>query len=498
MCGLKRGFHKGAILLSLFLGAFGIPVPSCAEAPTPEQLVREAKYVEAIRLLDEAWRAAGRLSPAEMQLYLDAYYQYGKQLLEKEDLNNARACFLRVVQLDPRHADGNFQLGIVEKRTKDYEKALHHLRSAISLGSQHSPEANVAIIGLGKECLSAAEQAIAEGRSQDARWYLTFVSSNFTGEERNKALELASYKLIPLERAAGEYARAVRLVNTRARPEAVKILRGIPEAYPGTFFAKKANELLEQLGEMIIVVRTSTGLQLPPAWRRKETTYFDAYYEKEIFFNRIVPRAEALVPQIFASLGYAKPNWKKRCKIYLFSSQSDWRKFLDANRGAHLHWMEAFSISKAMEIYLYESGDTSYMLEHILPHELTHVVHFSVVGDVSHTPYWFQEGLAQCHEKDKRKEARRTLRSLRRTNVYIPLEELVSMQGYPADAAKIGMFYLESLALMDLLLEEFGPTGVGKMAFAYKERAVPFDEVVITVLGTTMADFEKLWKRYVE
>jgi len=491
---------RRAVIISIFVVGTGF-CPRCLCETTAiggaDQLLGEGKYVEAIQFLDQKWRAAGALPPQELRLYLDAYYLYGKQLLEKGDLNNARACFLRVTSLEPRHADSHFQLGIVEKRARNYQKALAHLRSAISLGSQHSPEANLAIIEVGKECLSAAGQAIAEGRAQEARQCLNFVTSNFVGEERNKALELATYNLVPLEQAAAEYTRATRLLSTRAKPEAVGILRGIPRKYPGTFFANRANQLLEELGERIILVRTSTGLELPPAWRRKETAHFDVYYEKEIFFNRIVPHAEKVLPQIFASLGYDRPAWKKKCKIYLFSSSSDWQKFLEANRGRVLEWFNAFSIPRAMEVYLYESGDTSEMLRHTLPHELTHVVHYSVVGDFTHTPMWLQEGLAVCHEEGKTDEVRSTIRTLRRMQNYMPLKELISMPGYPAQPEKVAMFSLESAALVDMLLRNFGPKKVREVAVAYT-RPVTYEQVLRNVLGITMDDLEKLWKRYVE
>jgi tetratricopeptide (TPR) repeat protein len=497
MCVLNLRFRWVTIGLMILLSLLATSVLSHALASTPQQLAAEGKYVEAIQSLERKWRIAGRLSPTELQLYQDVYYEYAKQLLEKDDVSNAKACFLRIVSVNPRHADSHFQLGMIEKLSNGYQKAVQHLRTAISLHSKHSPEANLAIIEIGKDSLAAAEKAIEEGRAKDARAYLTFVSSSFTGEERNKSLELATYKLIPLERAASDYAQAIRLVNTRGRADAVKILRKIPENYPGTFYAVKANELLEQLGEMITVVRTSTGLELPPAWNRKETANFQVYYEKEIFFNRIVPDAERILPQIFASLGYAKPNWKKKCKIYLFSSQDDWRKFLEANQGGHLVWLEGFAIPQAMELYIYESKDTSNMLEHIVPHELTHIVHGSVVGSLDHTPRWFGEGLAQIHEKDERKNVRRKLRTLRRTPNFIPLRQLVSLQSYPPDRGRVYMFYLESLALMDLLLDNFGPVKVRDMALAYKKQTT-FEAVARNVLGITIDDLEKLWKRYVE
>jgi len=432
-----------------------------------------------------------------LKLYVDVYYLYGEEFLKKGDVKNAGACFLRVIGLDRRHANSHYQLGIIEKQAKNYQKALPYLRTAISLGSAHSPEANKAIIQIAKESLSAAEKAMSEGQVATARAYLNFVSSNFTGEDRNKALELATYKLNPLSRAAAEYARARRLLSARDKAVAVKVLRGIAGTYPDTFYARKANRVLEELGEEIIVVRTSTGLRLPPEWKRKETAHFEVYYEKEMFFNRIAPRAERILPQIFATFGYAKPNWKQKCKIYLFSNQSDWQKFLETNRGKVLEWFEAFAIEKAMEIYLYESKDTSKMVEHILPHELTHVVHHSVVGDLRHTPTWFQEGLAVLHEEGKRKQIRRVLRNLRRTSSYIPLAELVSSRGYPADSGKVYMFYLESAALLDVLLQKFGPLKIREMALAYKRRTTP-DAVLRNVFGMTMADLEKLWKKYVE
>ncbi len=494
---LRRSLLATAILLSLLIVATVTAPPCLSQDLTPERLLREGKYVEAIRSLDQRWRAAGKLSPGQLRLYLDAYYQHGKQLAKKGDSDNARACFLRIISLDPRHADSHFHFGIIEKRAKNYQKALQYLRSAISLRSQHSPEANTAIIEIANESLTAAAKAIAGGQVQTARSYLTFVTSNFAGEEKNKALELTTYGLIPLERAAAEYTKATRLLTARGKPQAVTILRGIPKDYSGTFFAQRANQLLQQLGEKIIAVRTSTGLELPPSWRRRQTVHFDVYYEKEIFFNRIVPQAEKVLPQVFASFGYAKPNWKKKCKIYLFSSLKDWRKFLEANKESLRGWYNAFGIPHAMEVYLYQEKDTSYMVKQTVPHELTHIVHFGIVGDFRYTPMWFIEGLAILHEEGERKELRRNVRSLRRTGNYISLKELVSLRGYPAETEKVGMFYLESAALTDLLLRNFGPKKVREMAIAYRQ-PVPLAAVLKNVLGITMDDLEKLWKRYVE
>ncbi len=497
ICELSQRFWGVAIVLSCFIVAVATILPCLAEAPTPAELVREGKYVKAVQVLDQAWRVLGKLSPEQFRVYVDAYYGYGKELLEKGDLQNARACFLRVIGLDARQADSYFQLGIVEKRAKNYANSLSHLRSAISLKSQHSLEANVAIVELAEECLTAAEKAIAEGQAESARSYLTFVTSNFTGQPRGKALELTTYRVIPLERAAAEYAKATWFLTGRGKAEAVKILREIPKEYPGTFYARKANELLEQLGEKVIVAWTATGLRLLPAWRRRETAHFDVYYEKEIFFNRVIPRTEEVLPQIFASFGYPKPNWKRKCKVFLFSNLSDWEKFLKSNKETLQGWFEAFSIPESMEVYLYESKDTSYMVEHTIPHELTHIVHASIVGDLRHTPMWFIEGLALLHEEGKRNEARRTLRTLRRGGTYIPLTELLSLQGYPPESEKVAMFYVESTGLMDVLLREFGPKKVREMALAYRE-PVALEVLLRNVLGITMDDLEKLWKRYVE
>lgn len=499
MTSIRPRLHqKIRAILPAFLSAvvFGL-APACAESGSAEDLAREGRYVEAIRLLDQTWRQNGSLSPQELSLYVSVYYQYGEQLLAKGDANNARACFLKVVGLNRKQADAHYRLGMIEKQAGNFRGALSYLRTAIALGSSHAPEANTAITEIAKQSLEGAQQAMDEGQVATARAYLDFVATNYVGEERNKALDLATYRLNPLSRAAAEYNRAAGLLSARDKTQAVKLLRGVAAAYPETFFARRANQVLEELGEKIIVVRTATGLQLPPAWRRKETPYFEVYYEKEIFFNRIAPAAEKILPQIFALFGYAQPTWNRKCKIYLFSNLSDWKEFLATNKGKVLEWYEAFTIEDAMEIYLYETRDTSNMVENILPHELTHVVHHTVVGDMSHTPLWFQEGLAQLHDEDQRKQSRRTIRTLRRTNTYIPLNELISLAGYPADAGKVSTFYLESLVLVDLLMEQFGGLKIRAMAEAFKQPN-PFESVLQRAFGITFADLEKVWKREVE
>jgi tetratricopeptide (TPR) repeat protein len=491
---ISRLLRTSALLSGLFL-ILAVSSSAQDQAASIEQLVRDGQYPDAIQLLNQKAASGVTLSTRELQLFVEAYYNYGKDLFEKNDLNNARTCFVRALGVNPNHADSQYYLGVIEKQAKNYPNALTHLRSAISLGSERSPEANEAVRQIAVECLSQAEAAIAQGQVNTARQYLTFVSSNFLGEERNRALELLTYELTPLAKAAAEHDRALRLLAARDKSAAVKILRQIPIAYPQTFFAQRANRILEQLGEKIIVARTSTGLQLPPAWKNRETQNFEVFYEKEIFFSKIVPHAEKLLPRIFATFGYNKAAWKTKCKIYLFSSPSDWQKFLEANKDKVYEWFEAFTIQSAGEIYLYESNDTSQMVANILPHELTHVVHYTIVGDLRHTPMWLQEGLAQLHQDTKNKQIQRTVRSVRRARNFIPLDELIALRGYPSDQDQVGMFYLESAGLVDLLFQTFGPLKIREIALAYRQ-PVSFDAVLQNVLGITRKDLDKLWNKY--
>jgi Flp pilus assembly protein TadD len=61
------------------------------------------------------------------------HFAYGRMLLDGEDLEGARKQFGRVVELDPKNAEGLYSLALLELETKQYKSGDQHLKQLLKL-----------------------------------------------------------------------------------------------------------------------------------------------------------------------------------------------------------------------------------------------------------------------------------------------------------------------------------------------------------------------------
>jgi len=101
-------------------------------------------------------------------------------------------------------------------------------------------------------------------------------------------------------------------------------------------------------------------------------------------------------------------------------------------------------------------GDDLNFLGSVLPHEITHVV----LGDLfvdQPLPRWADEGMAVLAEPRSQVDRyTRTLHRNRERGQLVPIASILSKSEYP-DAAAVTQFYIESVSVVEFLVNQKGP-----------------------------------------
>jgi hypothetical protein len=148
---------------------------------------------------------------------------------------------------------------------------------------------------------------------------------------------------------------------------------------------------------------------------------------------------------------------KAKCHIYIYPTREVYLKILRGG-GFQVEWSSGIHFERTHNspplVLSYKQDD---LLTKILPHELTHAIFKEFLNPVDiniDIPLWANEGLAVYVEKDKLFKAQIKKYVLKKQ--FLSLEELLSMDDYPRDEAKLNLFYLQAPSLVDFLISQYG------------------------------------------
>ncbi len=203
------------------------------------------------------------------------------------------------------------------------------------------------------------------------------------------------------------------------------------------------------------------------AWEEIKGRNFVVYYESESdqsLAQSLLRRAEDYYQTIGADIGYSRTNkfwtWDERVKIFLFSTQSS---FLQST--GQPVWSTGYADrdsrvfkSKTIVTYRQEQG----FLDGLLPHEISHLIlHDFVQGPI---PIWFDEGVAQLQEKDKKNQARSIMKMLTQKKLYVPFEQFTVLDIRRVAEPRVAeTFYCQSLSIVDFLRTKYGAEAFGRL-----------------------------------
>ena len=131
-------------------------------------------------------------------------------------------------------------------------------------------------------------------------------------------------------------------------------------------------------------------------------------------------------------------------------------------------------------------------MERQVPHELMHLLLFQWLGvGYGNLPAWFNEGLASVAELYPNPDYLTLLNKALNDNKLLPIASLCQI--FPRDASGAFLAYAQSTSFTRYLHQQFGSTGLEKLAKAYAD-GLSCERGVQTALGSTLPQLERRWR----
>jgi hypothetical protein len=199
----------------------------------------------------------------------------------------------------------------------------------------------------------------------------------------------------------------------------------------------------------------------PQGWQVTDTPHFRIYHNQpRDLVERVAQIAERTRSDVSRKwFGNDGADWQGRCELVLHATAADYSKSerepitspghsrIESDPITHR------VVSRQLQLHVDHPG----MLEAVLPHEATHVVLAGQFGPFQ-VPRWADEGMAVLSEpQEKIEQHRQNLVKAAREGQLFGVKELLELENYPK-AHRIGAFYAQSVALVEFLAQQRGPT----------------------------------------
>lgn len=139
------------------------------------------------------------------------------------------------------------------------------------------------------------------------------------------------------------------------------------------------------------------------------------------------------------------PDWSYSCRIDVTTRQS----------GATGWTTYGFRGGEVVRVGIRLQGPAEQLLEYVLPHELTHAVLVTAIGEA--LPRWADEGAAMLSESQSQKLRQKlVVEQLIHTGDLIPFRQMLLMIDYPPNKSQLHAFYAQSLTLSEFLISRGG------------------------------------------
>ena len=248
-------------------------------------------------------------------------------------------------------------------------------------------------------------------------------------------------------------------------------------------------------------MRTTTPTQISDdrpfqgQWSQYRTDHFVVMHQNEQLAVKLGETLEYHWQRILHRLAPAawSGEWRKGSRVYLYPS----REMYIAKTGTP-PWSEGCTRYQYVgrkvinvTIHLYQSAPL--LLSSIVPHELTHAMYLGFMDYRGFPPLWLNEGIAMSSEPAFRQRYRiRNFRNTLRQGRAFPLQKLMKLQRYPKSESETNIFYGQSLAVVNFLLNKYGSSALFELAQALA-KATPEQALGQVYQYSDIAKFEKEW-----
>lgn len=177
-------------------------------------------------------------------------------------------------------------------------------------------------------------------------------------------------------------------------------------------------------------------------------------------------RAEEYYNSIANMVGYARYSkywtWDKRVTITVYPDGQAFTQKTGMPPWSQGYVERDWTPDHNKEIITFKQQENFF--DGILPHEISHLILHDFIGVSVMVPRWFDEGVAQLQEREKRAIAKQLMMRLVAQNKQPPLNVLTTMSiKGEQNQAKIKIFYTQSLSVIDFLITNYGSESFGNL-----------------------------------
>jgi hypothetical protein len=179
-------------------------------------------------------------------------------------------------------------------------------------------------------------------------------------------------------------------------------------------------------------------------------------------------------------------------RIFVYATADDFRQALQLSGQS---WMAGHASPdlNAIILSIPSGAEERLELERQLPHELTHILQYQLVGDdYSRIPTWFLEGSASLAELYPNPDYQNVLSSAAKKDSLIPLDQLCGP--FPREASGAFLAYAESTSFLHYLHQKYGTSGVGSLMKRYQD-GVGCKDGPVQPMGATLNELEYRWRQ---
>jgi hypothetical protein len=242
------------------------------------------------------------------------------------------------------------------------------------------------------------------------------------------------------------------------------------------------------------------------SWHNVKDTHFIVYYnfvQDQDAARTVLRKAEEYYKKIADQVGYTRYSrfwtWEERVKIIIFptheafiasTGQPEW------SRGYADRYSNLFR-SRVIVTYRQEKD----FIDGLLPHEISHLILWDFIGFNTAIPIWFDEGVAQLQEAQRKERSQAFLKPLVRRDNYVPFDFPMRWDiRTESDPEKVKFFYSQSVLIIDFLLRRYGSTAFGNLCRNLKAGKSMEDSLRSAYYPSikTIEDFEKKWVEYMK
>ncbi|MBF0594378.1 MAG: hypothetical protein HQL22_05355 [Candidatus Omnitrophica bacterium] len=256
---------------------------------------------------------------------------------------------------------------------------------------------------------------------------------------------------------------------------------------------------------ILVMVLCSGNAVAQEAFIDMKSTHFMVRYtlpEESAAALEVLSKAEQILDRISRDIGFVKYTdfwtWDKRVKIILFPDQISYTRFTGQAQWSRGYASRNSKLFRDRVVVTY-NGQAE-MNSAILPHEIAHLVFWDLLGqNYAAAPEWFEEGIAQLEEQDKRDIVREAMRPVVISGKHIPFHVFMNLKpSEMQDETQVSLFYAQSLSVVLFLIEKYGQDSFYRLSKELRN-GCKFEIALTRVYGgifTSMSEFESRWLKY--